>query len=195
MAIINVNTTDTFDEWRVKTNEISSSLGDAGQLANPGITIAGTEYTNVVACIDALKDGGNIQSDWDQTDTAEDDFINNKPSILQADWNETDTTDAGFINNKPDFALDSGLIALTTVVTSHTSSLNGIGTSADAKTVNSLYGNVALNVSDISAEEIRAKLAEDVLTLSINATNYTVANNLIKVYALNNSGTAVQVHP
>jgi len=33
MAIVNVNENDTFEEWRVKTNEIAQDVGDMNQLA------------------------------------------------------------------------------------------------------------------------------------------------------------------
>lgn len=46
-----------------------------------------------------------IQSDWNQTDTAAKDFIKNKPSIpaaqIQSDWNQSDNNAVDFIKNKP----------------------------------------------------------------------------------------------
>lgn len=33
MAIVNVNENDTFEEWRVKTNEIAQDVGDMNQLS------------------------------------------------------------------------------------------------------------------------------------------------------------------
>jgi len=149
MATIYVDVTDTFDDWRVKTNEIGEAIGDADLLANPGISIAGTAYTNVVACIDALKDGGNIQSDWDQSDTTEDDFINNKPAVKQADWNENDTTDAGFINNRPLFALDSDLSSLASTVGGHTN-LIGVATAGSESGLHLAVKNVEDDISYIN---------------------------------------------
>lgn len=49
----------------------------------------------------------NVQSDWNQSDTAADDYIKNKPIIpvptvqVQTDWNETDISDVSYIKNKP----------------------------------------------------------------------------------------------
>jgi hypothetical protein len=47
MAVTVVNQTDTFDQWRVKTNDISSDLGDVS-------TLATTDTTSVVAAINEL---------------------------------------------------------------------------------------------------------------------------------------------
>ena len=46
MAITNVSENDTFDQWRVKTNTISTDLGDAATLT--------TTATNAVAAINEL---------------------------------------------------------------------------------------------------------------------------------------------
>jgi hypothetical protein len=46
MAITNVSENDTFDQWRVKTNTISTDLGDAARLT--------TTATNAVAAINEL---------------------------------------------------------------------------------------------------------------------------------------------
>lgn len=53
MAITNVSENDTFDQWRVKTNTISTNLGDAAALT--------TTATNAVAAVNEL-DGevGNL---------------------------------------------------------------------------------------------------------------------------------------
>jgi hypothetical protein len=46
MAITSVSENDTFDQWRVKTNTISTNLGDAATLT--------TTATNAVAAINEL---------------------------------------------------------------------------------------------------------------------------------------------
>lgn len=46
MAITNVSENDTFDQWRVKTNTISTNLGDAAALT--------TTATNAAAAINEL---------------------------------------------------------------------------------------------------------------------------------------------
>ena len=52
-----------------------------------------------------------VQSDWNQTDTAAVDFIENKPTIpaaqIQSDWDQTDTAALDFIQNKPDVLDDA----------------------------------------------------------------------------------------
>lgn len=47
----------------------------------------------------------HVQSDWDQTDNTQPDFIKNKPTIpaaqIQADWSQSDNTKLDYIKNKP----------------------------------------------------------------------------------------------
>ena len=49
MAAISVNTTDTFDQWRVKSNDLSTLIGDGGQLTS--------QYTgnNIVDILNEIK--------------------------------------------------------------------------------------------------------------------------------------------
>ena len=48
MAIVTVNLVDTFDEWRVKTNTISTNSGDLA-------TLTTTDKTNLVSAINEIK--------------------------------------------------------------------------------------------------------------------------------------------
>lgn len=55
MAVTNVADSDTFDQWRVKTNTISTNLGDASTLT--------TVATNVVGGINEVNSNvGNLAS-------------------------------------------------------------------------------------------------------------------------------------
>jgi len=49
MAVINVALTDRFEDWRTKTNSISSLIGD-------GADIVGTVIENITAANDAIGD-------------------------------------------------------------------------------------------------------------------------------------------
>lgn len=42
-----------------------------------------------------------VQSDWNQVDNTQPDFIKNKPDISQADWKEVDNRKQSYIRNKP----------------------------------------------------------------------------------------------
>lgn len=54
----------------------------------------------------------NVQANWNESDSASDAFIQNKPTLapsnaeanVQANWNETDTNNDAFILNKPDLS-------------------------------------------------------------------------------------------
>ena len=86
----------------------------------------------------------NVQSDWAESDSSEDSFIQNKPSTKrvyagqnisitedangftisadgitqeQADWNEADSSDPSFIKNKPDLSIYAETANLATVAT------------------------------------------------------------------------------
>ncbi len=52
--------------------------------------------------------GSQIQSDWDQADDEQPDFIKNKPNIpaaqIQSDWAQTDDEQPDFIKNKPEIS-------------------------------------------------------------------------------------------
>ena len=87
--------------------------------AGTGITVtdddAGNTITITVANVftdadetklDGIATGAevNVQSNWTETNSNDDSFIQNKPTItdpVQSDWNETDTTDLSYIENKP----------------------------------------------------------------------------------------------
>ncbi len=47
----------------------------------------------------------NVQSDWNETNSASDSFIKNKPTIpeaqVQSDWEESDSAEPSYIKNKP----------------------------------------------------------------------------------------------
>ena len=79
-----------------------------------------------------------IQSDWNQTDTAAKDYIKNKPTTFdqkQADWNETDTTDPAYIKNKPDvYSKPSGGIPSTDMSSAVQTSLGKADTALQSET-------------------------------------------------------------
>ena len=51
--VVNVAVTDTFEEWRVKTNEIGTAMGDIDEL-----TVSGSVgYANVVEALAAIIAG------------------------------------------------------------------------------------------------------------------------------------------
>ena len=52
MAVTNVSQSETFDQWRVKTNTIATNLGDSATLT--------TTATNAVGGVNELK--GNVGS-------------------------------------------------------------------------------------------------------------------------------------
>ena len=68
-----------------------------------------SEIDAILTKVDGIAAGANVnvQVDWNQTTTAADDYIKNKPAIpdaqIQSDWNQTDTESRDFIKNKPAF--------------------------------------------------------------------------------------------
>jgi len=72
MAVTNVSQSETFDQWRVKTNTVSTNLGDAATLTTAATTAVGgvnelkgnvgslnnlttTDKTNLVAAVNETK--------------------------------------------------------------------------------------------------------------------------------------------
>lgn len=71
----------------------------------------------------------NVQSDWNQSDSTQDDYIKNKPSIpdpqIQSDWNQTSGTAKDFIKNKPTLGSASALDVATSGDASATQVVKG----------------------------------------------------------------------
>ena len=62
-----------------------------------------------------------VQSDWDQADDSEPDFIKNKPSItpqVQADWSQSNSDEPDYIKNKP--SIPVGSYSITEIATNDT---------------------------------------------------------------------------
>ena len=79
-----------------------------------------------------IEGGSSVQSDWEQDDDSEPDYIKNKPTIpdaqIQSDWNQATTTAKDYIKNKPtipanvsDLNNDSGFVASSSLATVATS--------------------------------------------------------------------------
>lgn len=45
-----------------------------------------------------------VQSDWNQTDDTQADFIKNKPDVVQSDWKENNSNKQSYIKNKPNIS-------------------------------------------------------------------------------------------
>lgn len=75
----------------------------SGDLSDLPVPVTGEERS-----LDRIARAGwqnGVQSDWEQTDNTQADFIKNKPEIpdaqVNADWAEDDETSKAFIQNKP----------------------------------------------------------------------------------------------
>lgn len=69
-------------------------------------TITLNQSANATISLDAGGGGGTqVQSDWDQSDNTQVDYIKNKPTIpaaqIQSDWAQADNTKVDYIKNKP----------------------------------------------------------------------------------------------
>ena len=96
------------------------SRQDSRQISSLAATINGSQIDidpigNGTSPIDDMRvllvkgaDGGvvgQVQSDWNQTNTSDPSYIKNKPTIpaaqVQSDWNQTNTSAKDYIKNKP----------------------------------------------------------------------------------------------
>ena len=87
------------------TADWSADVGPSRILNKPVLSDVATtgSYTDLVD--KPVIPAAQVQSDWNQTDDFQRDFIKNKPSIpaaqIQSDWAQTDVYSADFIKNKP----------------------------------------------------------------------------------------------
>lgn len=102
-------TTGEWAEEYVLNN--SSFTSDQWAAINSGITSDG------VTKLGGIESGAevNVQANWNETDSASDAYIQNKPTIpdapVQSNWNESDTTSLAYIQNKP--TIPQGIVELT----------------------------------------------------------------------------------
>lgn len=72
-------------------------------VAGQNVTI--TEGNNQITISSTGAGGVPVQADWNQQNSAEPDFIKNKPTIpaeqVQSDWTQSDSTSKSFVLNKP----------------------------------------------------------------------------------------------
>ena len=102
-------TTGEWAEEYVLNN--SSFTSDQWAAINSGITSDG------VTKLGGIESGAevNVQANWNETNSASDAYIQNKPTIpdapVQSNWNESDTTSLAYIQNKP--TIPQGIVELT----------------------------------------------------------------------------------
>ena len=96
------NATDLSQHSVTELNDVTN--------AGSGAIITSSERTKLSGIATGAE--VNVQADWNETDTGDDAFIQNKPSLapsdaeanVQADWDETDSGNDAFIQNKPSLA-------------------------------------------------------------------------------------------
>lgn len=121
-----------YDEAQILTSEeqaqardnigASDFSGDYTDLTNtPTIPTATSDLNNDSGFITSSDIPAQVQSDWNEADTNDPAYIQNKPTIpaapVQSNWNEADTNSLAYIQNKPtiptatsDLNNDSGFI-------------------------------------------------------------------------------------
>jgi hypothetical protein len=146
---VNVTTANTFDEWRIKTNEIGTGVGDLDAL-----TVANTGATGVVTSLAALLDA--IESN--DTDIA--------------------TNVTNIATNVTNIATNTAAIAAidTSGITTNATNIGTIGSLATAATnltaaVNELHGEINTNTTNIAAI---AHGIDDVIVDGTSGTGQTI---------------------
>lgn len=87
----------------------SDFSGDYTDLTNtPTIPTATSELNNDSGFITSSDIPAQVQSDWNEADTNDPAYIQNKPTIpaapVQSNWNEADNSSLAYIQNKPSLA-------------------------------------------------------------------------------------------
>lgn len=100
-----------------KLDELAEAITEGGGGASAlsdleDVDISGTVQGGKVLKYNAVEekwapgdDSGNVQSDWNESDSSSGAYILNKPTIpdaqVQANWNESDSSSKAYIQNKP----------------------------------------------------------------------------------------------
>ena len=89
----------------VKSDWNAASGSDAEILNKPSLATVATSGSYTDLTDKPSIPAAQVQSDWDQSDNTQVDYIKNKPTIpaaqVQADWDEADNTAPDYIKNKP----------------------------------------------------------------------------------------------
>lgn len=87
------------------TADWSADVGPSRILNKPVLATVATSGSYTDLTDKPVIPAAQVQSDWNQTDDFQRDFIKNKPTIpdaqIQSDWAQTDVYSADFIKNKP----------------------------------------------------------------------------------------------
>ena len=102
-AVSGVFPASTFNKFGYQLSVFIYAFAEA--LKNKGYAVNDTDVEALISVFsEVLTVADSIQSDWNQTNSGQLDYIKNKPIIIdpvQSDWNETDTEDLAYIKNKP----------------------------------------------------------------------------------------------
>jgi hypothetical protein len=151
MATVNVTTANTFEEWRVKTNEIGTAVGNLTNLTEP---LAGA--TNVIAALgdhetrtEALDAIVGVEALWDAGGTYDTirEAVNKNHSDIGviaatagidlagsalSGYNGAETTLVAILNAQ--YARDGAAVALDTTATTLTTGINEVHTETNTNT-------------------------------------------------------------
>jgi hypothetical protein len=151
MATVNVTTANTFEEWRVKTNEIGTAVGNLTNLTEP---LAGA--TNVIAALgdhetrtEALDAIVGVEALWDAGGTYDTirEAVNKNHSDIGviaatagidlagsalSGYNGAETTLVAILNAQ--YARDGAAVALATTATTLTTGINEVHTETNTNT-------------------------------------------------------------
>ena len=151
MATVNVTTANTFEEWRVKTNELGTAVGNLTNLTEP---LAGA--TNVIAALgdhetrtEALDAIVGVEALWDAGGTYDTirEAVNKNHSDIGviaatagidlagsalSGYNGAETTLVAILNAQ--YARDGAAVALATTATTLTTGINEVHTETNTNT-------------------------------------------------------------
>ena len=142
---------------------VGTGLTRTGTAASPTLAVTNpftdadeTKLDNIAANAEV-----NVQADWNQTNSSNDAFIRNKPTLapsnaeqnVQADWNESSTSSDAYIKNKP--TIPSSIVTAVNVGTgltrtgtaaSPTLAVTNPFTDADETKLDNIAANAEVNV-------------------------------------------------
>lgn len=179
MAVISTNTSDTFEQWRVKTNQVSTFIGDSGTLSGRYTA------TDVVAALNEIK----TTSTFDNKITIADQVVDGTTelagdaAILKITAGSADVltlNQTGNVTVAADLSTVGAISAGTTLGVTGNATIGGTTTSQGQVIANAgIDCNGALNVSaglEVDGSVQLGNQTTDTVTITGNA---QVANGLV----------------
>jgi len=178
MAVINVNTSNTFEEWRVKTNEVATLVGDDSGLSSRFTA------TDIISALNEIKVNSEFDNQIDIKDQIGDGtvILAGEPAIMKLTAGAADVITLNQTGNATvaaDFNAVGSITAGTTLAVVSNAAVGGTLTSQGLLTANAdIDCNGLINVSGGLTVDGSAQLGDQTTDTVTIAGDAQIANGL-----------------